>query len=72
MVGLLKLLKVITKYSVDYKRQCKYYITCMLSQTPKYKNANWQQILHLPPNQIYCILINVKIMFTDANQWKAH
>lgn len=36
--------------------------------TPKYKNANWQQILHIPPDQIYCILINVKITFADVNQ----
>lgn len=28
MVGFLKLLKVITKYSVNYTRQCKY-ITCI-------------------------------------------
>lgn len=62
MVGFLKLLKVITKYSVGYTRQCKNCTTCMLSQTYNYKNASWQQILHTLPNQIYCILINVNIM----------
>lgn len=56
MVGFLKTVKSDHKiFSLDYTRQCKYYITCMYHKL-KYINANWQQILHILFNQIYGIL----------------
>lgn len=48
MVGFLKLSKVITKYSMNYTRQCKYYITCRLPKTPNYKMPTETDFTYTP------------------------